>query len=321
VRDTGSAQSKKGFNMSQIQERQKYADAVDAWASSVSHEIRNNLSNVLYSAAVLKIKSGNPKMVLAAAKNIDESVDAMQSIIDDLMDRGAFQRGKFSVIRKWIKANSMSEQIKDSQTHHANQDCNKVVIDLKGMIFCDHGRIIQVAKNLINNALKFTRDGTITMRGREGKDGYFFEIRDTGSGISEADLAHVFDRFWQSDKADKQTGIGLGLSITQDIVESHGGHITVRSILGKGTSFYITLPIEKKKTRNKNLPVAEAALWTVQEMRAQTKQMRELALQMRNDCIASRADNERMMEYARKAFREMAADPLCELKKGRYVVV
>ena len=113
-------------------------------------------------------------------------------------------------------------------------------------IFQASGRIaiglLQVFENLIGNALKFTHPGgriTVGAAPRAGET--LFWVADTGSGIASEDVVHVFDRFWQSRKADRR-GAGLGLSIVKGIVEAHGGRIWVESLIGRGSTFFFTIP-------------------------------------------------------------------------------
>ena len=113
----------------------------------------------------------------------------------------------------------------------------------------DAGRLQQVLGNLIANALRHTpEEGTITLRAARDQDAIHLEVEDTGEGISEEDLPFVFDRFWRGDRArtHKATvGGGLGLAIARQLVRDHGGAIDVRSSVGKGTIFTITLPSER----------------------------------------------------------------------------
>ncbi len=96
--------------------------------------------------------------------------------------------------------------------------------------------------NLIGNAIKFTpRQGQVGVRAKSVGDDIVFTVRDTGEGIPTEHLPHVFDRYWTA-KDGNPTGTGLGLYITQGIVEAHGGHIGVQSELGKGSEFQFTVP-------------------------------------------------------------------------------
>lgn len=112
----------------------------------------------------------------------------------------------------------------------------------------DEGLLTQVWINLIHNAIKFTPEqGEINVALTDGGESVVCQISDTGSGISEEDRMHIFERFYKADKArDRaQGGSGLGLSLVKKIVELHGGTVTVESQAGEGSTFTVTLPLKK----------------------------------------------------------------------------
>ena len=137
---------------------------------------------------------------------------------------------------------SIVEEAIDLQTPLARE--RGVSLESKGpggLIFvdCDRHRLLQVLGNLIGNALRFTPEqGRITV-GLEAREGVVrFAVDDTGTGIKPEDLPHVFDQYWHGDSK----GTGLGLYIARSIVRAHGGEIAVESELGRGASFFFTVP-------------------------------------------------------------------------------
>ena len=114
----------------------------------------------------------------------------------------------------------------------------------------DIGRLTQVLSNLVANALRHTpRGGTITLEAHPTEFGISIIVKDTGEGIAEEDLPHIFDRFWRGDPARTHTegiGGGLGLAIAKQLVRNHGGTISVESSPGQGTRFVIDLPITRE---------------------------------------------------------------------------
>ncbi|MEO0565259.1 MAG: GAF domain-containing sensor histidine kinase, partial [Chloroflexota bacterium] len=109
----------------------------------------------------------------------------------------------------------------------------------------DATRIQQVIVNLLSNALKFTAMGEVVLYARSYRHGemLLIGVKDTGTGIPEEDLPHIFDRFRQSGESkSKQAGTGLGLAISQELIELHGGQIAVKSVVGEGTDFYFAIP-------------------------------------------------------------------------------
>src|SRR5262249_28280212 len=106
----------------------------------------------------------------------------------------------------------------------------------------DHDRLIQALSNILGNAIKFTPDGGSIRVGAERRnDGGHLYVADTGPGIPADEVDHVFDRYFQARRKNRD-GIGLGLSITKGIVEAHGGRIWVESEEGKGSTFFVALP-------------------------------------------------------------------------------
>ena len=114
----------------------------------------------------------------------------------------------------------------------------------------DPGRLRQVVNNLVDNAIKFTRSGgTVTVRlwRNQADDTVRLVVRDTGAGIPPHDLPHIFDRFYRGDKVrqrDRKTGgTGLGLAICQSIIEAHHGRIEVESVVERGTTMTVIMPV------------------------------------------------------------------------------
>jgi CheY-like chemotaxis protein len=111
-------------------------------------------------------------------------------------------------------------------------------------IEADEERLLEVLENLIGNAIKFTNaGGSITVGAAQREHDILISVTDTGAGISPDQLPHIFDRFWQANKAHRR-GTGLGLTICKAIVEAHGGEIWATSALGAGTSVFFTIPAQ-----------------------------------------------------------------------------
>lgn len=120
------------------------------------------------------------------------------------------------------------------------------VEDALPTVLADPQRVVQVLSNLVGNSARFTAPGgRITIRAERCGPEVQLSVQDTGVGIPAADQPHVFDRFWHSDRGTRRHGSGLGLAISRGIVEAHGGRMWLRSTLGQGTTFYLTLPVEE----------------------------------------------------------------------------
>jgi signal transduction histidine kinase len=151
---------------------------------------------------------------------------------------------------------------------HAGLDVSLAVLE-EGVVDGDARRLRQLFLNLITNAIKYTPRGgkvELSLSLRSGGE-VAFTVRDSGIGISAADLPHVFDRFWRADRArsraSERGGFGLGLAISQWIAQAHGGRITVQSRLGRGSVFTVTLPLLSAE----HVAAADQARRELREMR------------------------------------------------------
>lgn len=171
----------------------------------------------------------------------------MNRLIQDLLDISSIEAGRLRLEKsRQGVLRMLNEGLAVWQPQAAQKsldidcecpDADEVNLD------CDPNRIRQVLNNLIGNAIKFTEPGgSIHVRVEPRADEVFFSVTDSGPGIPEADLPHIFDRFTRTSKSALR-GTGLGLSIAKGIVEAHGGRIWAESQTGVGSTFYFTLPL------------------------------------------------------------------------------
>ena len=177
------------------------------------------------------------------------SVDRMEHLIDDLLDMASINAGRLSLQPMQLDASEMLDEAVDLLEPLANERGITIIrsYDVRGVpLHADRDRLIQVFGNVLGNAIKFCKPGDIvTVRGVRAGDHVRFSIADTGPGIPRAELAHIFEPYW-SGRAGKKTGSGLGLFITNAIVEAHGGKIEVESEEGRGAMFHVTLPVSRR---------------------------------------------------------------------------
>jgi signal transduction histidine kinase len=169
----------------------------------------------------------------------------MQRLIRDLLDVSLIEAGKMGVEREPLSVRELIADTVDSQRALAASAALSLEVELEPdlpAIAGDRHRLQQVVENLVSNALKFTpHGGHITIGAARRPGEVLFWVADTGLGIPEEAVPHVFDRFWQVKRA-ARAGAGLGLAISRGIVEAHGGRIWVESTLGRGTVFFFTIP-------------------------------------------------------------------------------
>ncbi len=213
----------------------------------VSHDLKNPLSSIVMSTALLKTMTAAgelPERVRKHTDNISTAVGSMNRLIGDLLDLASMESGHFVVSSA---PHEVAPLLRDTLTilrpvataKSLRLECES---EARGLwAYCDVPRVSQVLSNIIGNAIKFTPTGgsiriDVAAIGAEVQ----FAISDTGPGIPEEHLKHVFDRYWRA-RNERRTGVGLGLSIAKGLAEAHGGRIWVESRVGKGTTFFFTL--------------------------------------------------------------------------------
>lgn len=216
--------------------------------SDVAHELRTPLANLRGYLEALKDGVLPPTPELFESLH-DEAV-LQQRIVDDLQDLALAEAGVLTYQKARL---DLGELVATCRTAHAAlASAAGVALTTEGTgprwVHADPDRLRQVIGNLIRNALAATASGgTITLGVSSDGDRHLVRVTDTGSGIAEEDLPHLFDRLWRADRARGRgerytTGSGLGLSIARQIIADHGGAVDVVSVLGVGTTFTIRLP-------------------------------------------------------------------------------
>ncbi len=231
---------------------QKQLDKIRTdFIANVSHELRTPVAMLQgYSEALLDDVVGTEEDRREIAMIIYEESKRMGRLVNELLDLAKMESGTFSLDRQKVAIEPYLNKIVKKFAGLAKD--NKVILekDLSGndrIYYFDPDRIEQVLTNLIDNAIRHSHaGGRIIVKEYPGKDGFYLEVIDEGSGIPKEDLPFVFERFYKADKARTRgsSGTGLGLAIAKNIVVAHGGTIDVKSKIGEGTTFTIFLPDE-----------------------------------------------------------------------------
>ncbi len=237
--------------------------------STVSHELRTPLTSVLGFAKLIQKKldesifpivQTDDKKVKRTIKQVTENIEIIVSegtrltkLINEVLDVAKIEAGKMNWNMEVITINEIIERAFAATSalfeQKGLQPIREIQADLPN-IYGDRDRLIQVVINLISNAVKFTEQGNVTCQVKSRNDqSIMISVIDQGVGISESDQPKVFEKFKQvgDTLTDKPQGTGLGLPISREIVEHHGGRIWVESELGKGSTFSFTLPIAKEQ--------------------------------------------------------------------------
>lgn len=227
-----------------IQARDK-AEMMDrlksAFLANMSHEIRTPL-NAIVGFSDLLVETEDMAERQEYIKIVRENNDLLLQLISDILDLSKIEAGTFEFTNGDVDVNLLCEDIVRSMRMKAKEDVELVLDNHLPAchVISDRNRIHQVISNFVNNAMKFTSEGSIHV-GYELKEGELeFYVKDTGIGIEKEQLPHIFERFVKLNSF--VHGTGLGLSICQSIVEQLGGRIGVDSEKGKGSRFWFTIP-------------------------------------------------------------------------------
>jgi len=214
-----------------------------AFLANMSHEIRTPLNAILgFSDLLTKTTTDSEKDKFK--KIINQSSSLLLKIIDDILDISSLESGSFELFYEEIIVEKLLTELIDFYSDRDNDDIRLIIkhVDEGKKIYADKVRLKQVLINLINNAYKYTTEGTIRVLSSisAADKTISFSVRDTGAGIEPEKLGNIFNRFYQIDSFSK--GTGLGLSISKSIIEQMNGTISVQSNPGTGSEFTITLP-------------------------------------------------------------------------------
>jgi PAS domain S-box-containing protein len=215
----------------------------------VSHDLRNPLGAIMMSASLLERSIGKelpPNFLKKQADKIMSSGKRMNRLIEDILDLSKMDAGHFTLDRSSRCGKNLVEEIAELMKPFAEEKSIQLEVITQCDDFtinCDHDHLMRVFTNLVGNAIKFTSEYGIVRLEVSVSDGFVhFSVTDTGPGIAEHHLPHIFDRYWQA-KRTAHKGTGLGLAIAKGIIEEHGGKISVKSEFGRGTTFLFSIPL------------------------------------------------------------------------------
>lgn len=215
-----------------------------AFLANMSHEIRTPLNAIVGFSDLLKdLQAFSSEEVQQFVETININCTLLLALINDILDLSRIESGTMDFQFSSYNLTFIMQEVYDSQRLSMPQGvklCTDFPEGADKYITTDAVRLKQVLNNLINNAKKFTVQGSITLGYRVDESGYTTVfVEDTGAGISDEDQKHIFERFYKADSFTQ--GAGLGLSICQTIVERIHGTITVTSKPGRGTRFEVRM--------------------------------------------------------------------------------
>jgi len=226
--------------------------------ANMSHELRTPLNSIILLSKLLTNNQNNtlsPKDIEKSAV-IHKAGNDLLFLINDILDLSKIESGKMELVYEEINSNDIVKDMTDLFSALAQE--KKIDFNVKdnfnSTFTTDLTKLEQVVKNLLSNAFKFTKDGSIDLT-IDSKDNMInIVVKDSGIGIPKDKLETIFEAFKQVDGSISREfgGTGLGLSISKNIIDILGGNITVESEFGKGTSFIITLPLDKDENPDKD---------------------------------------------------------------------
>jgi signal transduction histidine kinase len=217
-------------------------EARDELLAIVSHDLRSPLTAISIGTTLLdaELAGGAAHKQVATIRRASEH---MAHLISELLDVAKLEAGKLELHTEPCTVDALLEAVGALFTARAGQAEIELTIEptRAGSITADRERIVQVLSNLVGNALKFTPPGgRVSVAAQREADAVRIAVTDTGPGIPESDVSHLFERYWQGRRRGRGS-LGLGLYICKQIVEAHGGRIGVETQAGKGSTFWVEL--------------------------------------------------------------------------------
>jgi signal transduction histidine kinase len=215
--------------------------------ATVAHEFRTPLTSLRMAVHMCAEEAAGPLTaqqadLMAAAR---QDCERLQGIVDDILDLSRIQAGRIELHARPVDPVALAQQAIREAEAAARAGGVELMLEEPPQAFplqADPERIDVVLDNLLGNAVRHTPPGgRVEVRVRRTGEGARFEVEDTGEGIPAQYLDRIFDRFFQVPGA-KRGGVGLGLYISREVVRAHGGEMGVASEVGKGSTFWFTLP-------------------------------------------------------------------------------
>jgi heavy metal sensor kinase len=211
--------------------------------ADASHELRTPLTAMQSILSVMREHRRTPEDYERALDDLSEVNARMRGLVERLLMM-ARSESPAAMAHEPVQLDALLCDICETMQPMAQQrglvltcDCSEPLC-----LMGDTDALLRMFLNLIDNAIKYTERGAITVQANSAGKLARVQVIDTGMGIAPRDLPHIFDRFYRADPSRSETGFGLGLSIVRDVARQHHGNVEVSSVAGKGTTFTVTLP-------------------------------------------------------------------------------
>jgi signal transduction histidine kinase len=227
--------------------------AKDLFLSNMSHELRTPLNGIYGALQLLTGSNDTEKSLLVVAKH---STEALNTLVSDILDIQRLSEGNVQLTPAWHRPADIFRRVQhlhNIQARTKGLDLHIMLAEeLPDEIYCDEVRLSQILNNIIGNAVKFTHEGFVKVEAHYNEHALRISISDTGIGMHHQLLEQIFERFSQADTSTTRQfgGTGLGMAITKELISLMHGNIAVQSLLGKGSSFTVTLPLEGRSSHS-----------------------------------------------------------------------
>ncbi|HEU4901014.1 MAG TPA: HAMP domain-containing sensor histidine kinase [Actinomycetota bacterium] len=221
------------------------------FVADASHELRTPLTAIRTNVEFLaRVPSARSEDRVEALRDVLTELRRMESLVGDLLALARLEAAAARPARRTFRLDHMLADVHRDALRAAAAGVEVRLGPLpETWVSGDRDDLRRAVWNLVDNALKYTRSGAVDLRLRAEDGRAELTVRDTGIGIAEGHLDHVFDRFWRAPSVRGMAGSGLGLAITRWVAQAHDGTITVESAVGHGTTFLLTLPLAKRPPR------------------------------------------------------------------------
>lgn len=216
----------------------------DDFVSASSHELRSPLTSILGYARMMRAGAADNPIAIEAVDAIERQGNRMLRLVMNLLTESRIESGRSESPVTAFDVSALLREV--AGDFHLDGDRVRLEVDDELEARCDRSRVADVLVNLMDNALKYAEPGTpVRVRAAVADDTLTLSVHDEGKGIEPEDLPRIFERFYQADQSVTRMhgGVGLGLHIVKGLVDGMGGHVTVQSEPGAGTTFTVTIPM------------------------------------------------------------------------------
>jgi signal transduction histidine kinase/DNA-binding response OmpR family regulator len=236
------------------EEAEFHSQAKQRFLSNMSHEIRSPLQTIVGYSELLMNEQGHDKSKIEVVSKASEH---LLQVVNEILDYSRIISSNFKIEKKAFQLKEMIDEVADLSAFQCSQKGIQWIFQTDefeqgSAVISDSFRLKQILINVISNAVKFTQQGSVSlkvqMKDHANSLDVYFTISDTGIGMDAKDLKLVFQQFEQARNAPVQSGTGLGLSIVKELVDALKGKMTVKSVLGKGTEFKLHFSFEKAQS-------------------------------------------------------------------------